>query len=349
MSTMTRMWRGTRRGLLLALGASAVLLPPAQALESAVALRTVPNALLSIDQNRGTVVERIVAQWGDALARSNAGLTAEQLRATLSAMRADYLLAASVAGSLEGLRKIVASSVDGTPVGASGITPRTLGDTTDDLVYTPVVPCRIVDTRNVGGTFGSPETRDYHAYLTSGTFATQGGAASNCAIPANPSGVALNITVVSATGAFFLTAWPYNQPRPLASTLNYVPGDIVANGAIIPICQPSCAADFSVFAMGTDVIVDILGYFAPPVATALQCTPVASSATTIPVSSDTLVPLPACAAGYTRTGSNCTGTSGVPGGYLLETSASGCLFRNLSSVTTYNGTATSTCCRVPGR
>ena len=215
-------------------------------------------------------------------------------------------------------------------------------------MYTPVVPCRIVDSRNVGGAFGGGETRGYHAYLTSGTFEGQGGAASNCGIPANPAAVALNLTVVSAGASGYLTAWPYNSARPNASTLNYAPGQVVANGALIPLCQ-SCAADFSVYASGVDLIVDIVGYFATPVATALQCTQVASSATAIGVSSDTLVTLPSCASGYTRTGSSCSGTSGIPGGYLLETNAAGCLFRNLSSVTPYNGTATSICCRVPGR
>jgi hypothetical protein len=97
------------------------------------------------------------------------------------------------------------------------------------------------------------------------------------------------------------------------------------------------------------VIVDIVGYFSAPIATALQCTQVSGAATPIPVSSDTLVALPSCAAGYTRTGSQCAGTSGIPSGYLIETNATGCLFRNLSSVATYNATATSTCCRVPGR
>ena len=97
----------------------------------------------------------------------------------------------------------------------------------------------------------------------------------------------------------------------------------------------SCAFEFSVFTFGADVIIDVVGYFAAPVATALQCTPVASSPTAIPVSADTLVALPSCAAGYTRTGSSCSGTAGIPGGYLLETNTTGCLFRNLSSVTTY--------------
>ena len=203
-----------------------------------VGQRTAPNALLTIDQHRSTVVERIVSEWAPELAAGSAGITAEELRTTLSAMRADDLLAASMAGSLEGLRKVVVSAQrSGAPASAKG-SGKALGDAADDLVYTPVVPCRIVD---------------------------------------------------------------------------------------------------------------IVGYFATPLATALQCAQVASGATAIAVSADTLVTLPSCATGYTRTGSSCSGTSGVPGGYLLETNATGCLFRNLSSVTTYNGTATSTCCRVPGR
>jgi hypothetical protein len=115
----------------------------------------VPNALLSIDQNRNTVVERVVREWGDALAASDAGITVEQLRATLNGMRADYLLAASVAGSLDGLRKVVASSLVGSAPAVAKVNAKILGDTTDDLVYTPVVPCRILDTRNFGGTFGN--------------------------------------------------------------------------------------------------------------------------------------------------------------------------------------------------
>jgi hypothetical protein len=70
--------------------------PNVLAQESAAAVRVVPNALLSIDQNRNTVVERVVREWGEALAASDAGINVEQLRATLNGMRADYLLAASV-------------------------------------------------------------------------------------------------------------------------------------------------------------------------------------------------------------------------------------------------------------
>jgi hypothetical protein len=47
---------------------------------NASAQHMAPNALLTIDQNRATVVERIVGEWGDRLAVSNAGVSAVQLR-----------------------------------------------------------------------------------------------------------------------------------------------------------------------------------------------------------------------------------------------------------------------------
>lgn len=351
MFTFNDTWRSTGHTLLLAAWVGMLVIPEGQAQEPAAGLRVAPNALLSIDRNRTTVVERVVGAWGEALAATNAGITVEQLRAMLLGMRADYLLAASVAGSLEGLRKVLVSSLTGSAPAPARFGILALGDTNADLVYTPVVPCRIVDTRNAGGVFTAGETRNYHAHLTSGTFAAQGGAASNCGIPANPAAAALNLTIVSGGGVGFLTAWPYNTSLPLASTLDYfASGEIVANGALVPLCQPSCAADFSVYVSGSvDLIIDIVGYFAMPIATALQCTQVVSANTAIAVSSDTLVALPGCTAGYTRTGANCSGPANTPSGYLVETNTTGCLFRNLSAVATYNATATSTCCRIPGR
>ena len=48
---------------------------------------TPPSPLLAIDQNRVTVVDRVVGEWGDALTGSRAGIDAEQLRLLLMAMR----------------------------------------------------------------------------------------------------------------------------------------------------------------------------------------------------------------------------------------------------------------------
>jgi hypothetical protein len=351
MSTVTTALHGFKCALLLTASLGALAVPAANA-QAPAPFNTVPSALLSIDQNRGTVVDRIVGEWGDALAKSDSGLTVEQLRTTLLAMRSDYLLAASVAGSLEGLRNVIASSLVGAaPAGAKG-EAKALGDTAADLVYTPVVPCRLADTRNAGGFITGGSSRDFKVWVAGGGFGAQGGHASNCNIPANPAAVALNLTAVNPGGFGNLIVYPAGGAEPNASVLNYQAGTFaLANGAIVPACVPNCTNQITIKTngAGADVVIDIVGYFAAPVATGLECTPIASSATPIAVSSDTLVPLPACAASYTRVGSSCAGPANTASGYLIETRANGCLFRNLSAVATYNATATSLCCRIPGR
>lgn len=111
------------------------------------------SPLLAIDQNRATVVDRLVRQWGDAIERGDGGIGSEQLRELLLGMRADQLLAASLAGSAEGLRNVVAASLVGTQeVRPTLIQGKALGDATQDVVYIPVTPCRLVETR---GTFAA--------------------------------------------------------------------------------------------------------------------------------------------------------------------------------------------------
>src|SRR6202035_5698432 len=117
---------------------------------NALAQNIVPSALLTIDQNRTTVVDRVVSQWVEPLARSSAGLGSAQLREILGGLRADHLLAASLAGSVEGLRDVVSGALVHTDAAVSPglMHAKSMGDTGDDLVYTPIVPCRILDTRN---------------------------------------------------------------------------------------------------------------------------------------------------------------------------------------------------------
>src|SRR6266581_3698489 len=93
----------------------------------------VPSALLTIDQNRSTVVDRIVNEWGDRLAMSNAGISTTQLRQILNGLRSDHLLAASLAGSVEGLRDVVSAAlVRSDAAVATGLMhAKSLGDTTD--------------------------------------------------------------------------------------------------------------------------------------------------------------------------------------------------------------------------
>ncbi len=125
------------------------------------------------------------------------------------------------------------------------------------LRFIPVTPCRVADTRPGQGTigaFGPPS-------MTGGSTRDFPIPSSPCGIPASAAAYSLNITVVPSGPLGFLTVWPAETVRPLASTLNSPGGDIVANAAIVPAGNNGA---ISVFATNnTDVIIDIDGYFAP--------------------------------------------------------------------------------------
>jgi Chaperone of endosialidase len=150
--------RGTRGGLVALVCVGGFVLP------MSIAEASPSNALLTIDQNRAAIVDRIVLDRGPALVQSGTGLTSDHLRSMLLQLRADQLLAASLAGTLDGLRDVLARALVGTdpinpallvPVSSSaavGTFTKAIGDPTDDVVYTPVTPCRLVETR---GTFAA--------------------------------------------------------------------------------------------------------------------------------------------------------------------------------------------------
>ena len=166
----------------------------------------------------------------------NAGIGAAELRQMLSEMRLDHLLAASVAGTLDGLRDVMANALIATgEAKASLLQPKALGDASDDLVYTPVVPCRILDTRNTSGLLLAGVTRTFTGY-TASRFVGQGGVASNCGVPDGVAALSLNIAAVQPLAAGFIRLWPDNAPMPFASMLNYAAGAFAtATGTIVPV------------------------------------------------------------------------------------------------------------------
>src|SRR2546426_543186 len=91
--------------------------------------------------------------------------------------------------------------------------------------------------------------------------------------------VASLAALASASGAGNLRAWPADQTMPNASVLNYAKvldqtsglSLNLANGIVIPVSQDAVeGSDISIRASnsGTDVVVDVVGYFGPLGATA---------------------------------------------------------------------------------
>jgi sugar lactone lactonase YvrE len=144
---------------------------------------------------------------------------------------------------------------------------------TPGLDFYPVTPCRIVDTRNgtgFSGQFGPPS-------MGQGATRTFSMLSSPCAagIPATASAYSLNFTVVPPAGgpAANLTTWPVGLATgmPNVSNLNYY-GNVVANAAIVPSGANGAIDVYASYP--TDMLIDIDGYFAPPLSNGLEFYPV---------------------------------------------------------------------------
>jgi hypothetical protein len=159
----------------------------------------------------------------------------------------------------------VASAVD---EGASG---EIISAPTDqDLVFTPVEPCRIVDTRNAGpvsGVFAPNERREFYVYGTS-EISSQGGNPAGCASPGGePAAAHIALTAVPISGLCFLTAFPANVSPPLAGVLVYKAGvHPVVNAATIKTYFQVGAREIEILngpCGSAHVVIDVMGYFYP--------------------------------------------------------------------------------------
>jgi hypothetical protein len=289
--------------LILSLVALAMLpatrAPAAPDVQSLAQFSTRPDALLSVDMNRSAVVERITAAWSNELLPAQR----DSFKSKLSSLRADGLLAASLSGSFDGVLEIINSlslaenvsspslasaqsyfasqselkSIANSFIPAaqntvfmnqssqnlSADSAKALGDANADLVYTPLVPCRLFDTRaglasalgTVGGTFSNQQTK---------TISPAGA----CGIP------------TSGVASLFLSFHAYNNNPSTLGVIGFMaPGTTFsalaatwtgaswATGTFITRTNPNGSFDAFVGngqAMTADMIVDVMGYFRAP-------------------------------------------------------------------------------------
>ena len=232
---------------------------------------------------------------------------------------------------------------------STGGTAKALGDAATDLVYVPITPCRILDTRVAGGAIAANGTRDVDVTAVS-SYSFQGGDASNCGgagAAGSFAAVAVNFTVVTPSAAGYITAYPYGTTRPLAATVNYTAGDIRGNFAIVQLDQGSAANEMTIYSFAqTHVVADIVGYYINPAPTALQCQDTANTITSVAAGNTANVTAPACPSGYTPTATNCeSGSWQMP--FVFQHSGTCSAQNNGASATELR--ASRTCCRVPGR
>jgi uncharacterized repeat protein (TIGR03803 family) len=140
--------------------------------------------------------------------------------------------------------------------------------------FTPVAPCRLVDTRN-----GNPIRGGTAQAFNLVQLAQQNG----CADLSAANIYSLNVTLIPYNGqpVRYLTIWPTGLAQPTISTMNSYDGRTKANAAIVP---SGTNGSVSVYVSDlTDVVLDIDGYF-----------------TTVSQSTLEFFPLPPCRVADTR-------------------------------------------------
>jgi hypothetical protein len=305
---------------------------------------------LAPESMRGELAEGIVDAWSSEASkryRVAPDAWAQSVRPALAKADIANLERAASAPNFETMSL---SLMGGTQ---SPSTSAKLGTAGSDLVYTPLTPCRIVDTRLVGGPIATNMMRSFVAY-TATDFTAQGGDATNCNIPMNASAITVKVTASHPIHNGYLTVFPSNEARPFASSLNYIANIDTSNESHFRLCRPSCPTQFSVYTLfQSDVVIDVNGYFMEPEATELDCT-VAQQTGNLALLSGLQPKTVSCPAGYTATGGGCGGplgigvsnsqplmAAGVPTGWSCD------LVGSLLSVISYQVNAT--CCRTPGR
>lgn len=121
------------------------------------------------------------------------------------------------------------------------------------LRFFTLAPCRIADTRNANGPLGGP------------VLAANGGRvfptfSSSCGIPATARALSVNVTVVGPTAPGDLRLYAGATPLPGTSTINFRPGQVRANNAMVATGEGDMAVQLD--STGTvHFILDVNGYF----------------------------------------------------------------------------------------
>ena len=316
--------------------------------------------LRQAEQNPTSVAAAIVARWDAELRVSGKWnqTTPADLLVALSNLAPENLALAAEATTYKDMLSILASGRPSAPaptladVTTSSLVQR-LGDSSIDLVFTPVTPCRIADTRIAGGVIPAFTSRLFD--LDGSNLASQGGSATGCNLPFGVvSAAVLTTTVVLPDGPGYITGYGYSGPVPLAATMTYVQGDIRSTTSVIP-DSPGGGGDFNVYTQAaTHLVIDVVGYYAAPAATALDCTIATSALTSVPFNAWTAVDA-VCPTGRSATGGGpytTEGTGGFPGVWTISQPANASTWRTWVDNQTGGARTVQTwaqCCRVPGR
>lgn len=307
---------------------------------------------------RGQAVYTIVSKWGPHVQEAyklNAGAWAREMQPLFADLPLATLQKAANATNFTVMNDTLLGAQSKSSI---SVTPEMLGQITSDLVYVPIVPCRIIDTRLAGGAITANTVRSFDVTAVA-DYSFQGGAASDCGgagAAGSFAAAVINFVTVNPSGAGYITAFPFLATQPLAATLNYTVGSVVANSAIVSLDQGASPNELSVYTLAqTHLVADITGYFINPQATQLDCVEVTSAGVDIAAGGTGTQSTANCPIGYEITGGGCSSSTfdgKIVTSRTIENSPTSqshfCAFRNQGAGTA-SFVAYGRCCRVPGR
>ncbi len=130
----------------------------------------------------------------------------------------------------------------------------------DDATFVPIANCRLFDTRAGSDNVGLKNTPigpgDANAFVQQVT-----GSNGNCTIPNDAVAVAMNVTIVNPTAQSNLRVFPADIPTPLASNLNWLPGQSPTPNKVDVTLSPAGAIKLFNFNGNVDVVGDVNGYY----------------------------------------------------------------------------------------
>jgi hypothetical protein len=250
---------------------------------------TKPDALLAIDMNRSAVVEKISSTWAKEISPAQS----ESFNAKLNTLRADQLLAASMSGSFDAVLEIMVASADSLKASPARAIPaaqnsplssnisennasdqsKAVGEVNQDLLYTPIAPCRVFDTRTPGAPFisnglTSGVVRSFD--MDGANLSAQGGATAGCNIPTAARAVVLAFSPITPpTTGWFVGAANDGSPMPASTLFNYSSALTLTTFTVVMPMLGQAGGDIRLEARGVSAysvhgVGDVTGYFMPP-------------------------------------------------------------------------------------
>lgn len=139
--------------------------------------------------------------------------------------------------------------------GSAELVVDVVGQLTDENVYEPVPPARLIETREVlTGTIDG-EQEAIGRLTDRQTLTVRAGG--RAGVPAGADSVIVNVTAIRPDLRGFITVWDCAGAMPLAASLNYITGEIVGNELVVALDDD----EFCVFTnRATDLTVDVVAH-----------------------------------------------------------------------------------------